>query len=80
MKGLVSTIDIRRHIDSCYCVVENRVDFKSIEVANNQQGRIAQRIPVQLELAIGGGQILVTSFVLPCEAILTPYVGEAILS
>ena len=54
------------------------VDLEALEVAHDQQGRVAQVLAVVVELPVGVAEVGALALVLPGEAVLHPHVGEAI--
>jgi len=57
---------------------EIRVDLEVVQVADDQERRVAQVLPVQEELLVGGGQVLAPALVLPAEVVAFPDVGPAV--
>jgi hypothetical protein len=53
------------------------VDLEPFDVADDQQRRVLQRLAVEEELVIGGGEVFVLPFVLPGEVAAHPDIGEA---
>lgn len=61
-------------------VGEVGVDFDRVQVAGDEQGRVVERFAVELELAVGAGQVLVRPLVLPHEAAAKEDIGVALLA
>jgi hypothetical protein len=53
------------------------VDDDPVEVADDQQRRVFERLAVLQELVVGGGEVLVFALVFPAEAAALPHVGPA---
>ena len=56
---------------------EVSVDFEAIEVAYDQEGRVAEILAVVVDLLVGGFQVFVLALVLPGEVVAEPDIGEA---
>jgi hypothetical protein len=56
------------------------VDLEPIELADHEQWRVVQRLPVDKKLVVCGLQVPLPSFVLPPEATALPHVGESVAS
>ena len=54
------------------------VHLEAFEVADDEQGRLAQRLVIVEELLVGRAQVLALALVLPAEVVLEPHVGEAV--
>ena len=65
-------------VDDRNGVGEIGVDYDSVQVADDEEERVGERVAVQEKLVIGVVQILVLALVFPAEEILFPYIGEAI--
>jgi hypothetical protein len=61
-------------------VGEVGVDLDRVQVAGDEQRRVVERLAVELQLAVGAGQVLVRAFVLPHEAAAKEDVGVALLA
>ncbi|CAA9574814.1 MAG: hypothetical protein AVDCRST_MAG19-3203 [uncultured Thermomicrobiales bacterium] len=53
-------------------------DLEAVEVADDQQRRVLEGVAVELELAVGGGEVGVVPLVLPGEGAALPDVGPAL--
>ena len=53
-------------------------DFDCLEVGDDEEGRVLQRVAVTLELEVGGLEVLALALVLPGEEAALPDVGEAV--
>ena len=58
---------------------EVRVDLEAVHVADDQQRRVFQGLAVQLQLLVGGLEVLVLALVFPTEMIPHPDIGPALL-
>jgi len=65
-------------VDDGNGVGEIGVDDDSVQVADDEEERVGERVAVKEELVIGVVQILVLTLVFPAEEILFPDIGEAI--
>jgi len=68
----------RDFVDDGNGVGEIGVDDDSVQVADDEEERVGERVAVKEELVIGVVQILVLTLVFPAEEILFPDIGEAI--
>ncbi len=59
---------------------EVRVHFEAVEVADDEEGRVVERLAVVVQLAVGGREVLALALVLPGEVAALPDVGEAVTS
>ncbi len=57
--------------------VKIRFDDVTVEIADDEQGRIEQRFAVLKKLFIGGFEVLFLALVFPGKAALFPHVGKA---
>src|SRR5471032_2665237 len=74
--GLVTKIDQPERMNKLRGVSEVRVDLKTVEVADHEQGRILKCFAVQKELVVRGSQVLPRPLVLPAEEAPPPHISE----
>lgn len=53
------------------------VDFEAVEVADDEERRVAEVLAIVVDLLVGGLEVLVLALVLPGEVVAEPDVGEA---
>jgi len=54
------------------------VNLELVEIANDEQRRIVERLAVLEQLLIGGPQVLVLALVFPTEFLIEPDIGAAL--
>lgn len=54
------------------------VDLEAIEIADDEERRVFERLAVLQHLLVGGVEVLVLPFVFPAEVLLHPDVGPAL--
>jgi hypothetical protein len=64
-------------VDTLFCVGEVGVDLETVEIGDDEKRRIEEVFAVVVELFVSSFEIFVRTFVLPCEMIAEPDVGEA---
>ena len=70
-------VEVER-VDDRGRVREVGVDLEAVEVADDEQRRVLEGLPVLQELVVGGLQVLALALVLPGEVAALPDVGEAV--
>jgi hypothetical protein len=57
---------------------EIRVDFEAVEVADDEERRVAEVLTIVVDLLVSGLEVFVLALVFPGEVVAEPDVGEAL--